>query len=88
MPGNPSLTPSPGYVPNLVAAAFVTPGPTPIAPLPLAQLPAAASVPAGTSTFISDSTVAYSGSAVGTIAVGGGTNLCRVFSNVSNWIIG
>ena len=88
MPASPSLIPSVTFAPNLTPPAFAFPNSNPTAALTLAQLPAAGSVQAGTSTFISDSSVAYSGAAVGNIAVGGGANLCRVFSNISNWIIG
>jgi hypothetical protein len=88
MSNSPSLAASPTYTPNLIPAAFSSPGPAPIAPLPLAQLPAAGSVQPGTSTFISDSTVAYSSAAIGNIAVGGGSNICRVFSTAAGWVIG
>jgi hypothetical protein len=87
MPGNPSLTPSPVIVPNLVPPAWA-PGPSPTAALPLASLPPAGSLQSGTSCVISDCTVAYSGGAIGTVAVGGGTNLCRVLSSPSGWVIG
>jgi hypothetical protein len=88
MSNSPSLITTPVYVANLIPPAFLTPGPNPIAALALAALPAAGSVQPGTSTFISDATVAYAAAAIGTVAVGGGTNLCRVFSTASGWIIG
>jgi hypothetical protein len=53
----------------------------------VADLPAA-NLASGQSAFVSDSTVAYSGSAIGTAVTGGGANFCRVYSDGTAWLIG
>jgi hypothetical protein len=50
----------------------------------VASLPAA-NLASGQSAFCSDSTVAYSGSAIGTAVTGGGANFCRVYSDGTTW---
>jgi hypothetical protein len=87
---DPGLAPVVKYIPNITPPAYQVPpgGPAGIAALALSQLPPAGSVPAGSSTAISDSTAAMIGANIGAIAVGGGTNLCRVYASGNNWLIG
>lgn len=97
MTASQSLIPAVSFLPNLTAPAFVVPGSvvpgsgssaSQTAALALAQLPAPGSLPPGTGAVIGDSSIAYSGSAIGSIAIGGGSNICRVLSTPSGWIIG
>lgn len=91
MPASPLLIPSSSVVANLEPAAYALPGssqsPSPAPPVSLAQLLAQGAPQPGTSAFIGDSAVPYTSAAIGTAAVGGGANICRVFWNGS-WIIG
>jgi hypothetical protein len=89
MSASPSLIPPVAFVANPVPAAYRLPGSSPSPPVILAQLLLAGPMQAGTTCFISDSTVPYSGGAIGNQVAGGGTNLCRVYSDgAGNWIIG
>ena len=54
----------------------------------VAQLPAAATVGAGTRGWVSDSNVAYATAAITNAVVGGGANGCPVYSDGTTWRIG
>lgn len=43
---------------------------------------------AGRSAQVTDSTLAYTTANIGTTVTGGGSNLCKVWSNGTNWVIG
>jgi hypothetical protein len=91
---------SPGLVPAPAAgqqAAFLRGDGTwasvtgPVLKLPsytVAGLPSAATAGAGAMACVTDSTLAFNGTNLGTTAVGGGTHGTRVTSDGTNWVVG
>lgn len=62
--------------------------PTKLPNYTVAGLPSASTTGAGTQAWVTDSTLAFNGSNLGTTVTGGGSNGTRVVSNGTNWLIG